>query len=156
MRHLAFCSCLAVLFACAKAEKQPAADTAAAAPEAPAMPAALSLANVTGKWAMRVMADTGSAPLVKFDLVAGADTSGWTFNFPKRKPIPIRIVALAGDSIVTQAGPYESVLRKGVQVTTQNTMRLQNGKLVGITVARYATSAPDSVVRLRIEGTRAP
>jgi hypothetical protein len=35
-------------------------------------------------------------------------------------------------------------------------MRLQDGKLVGITVARYATSAPDSVVRLRIEGTRAP
>jgi hypothetical protein len=34
-------------------------------------------------------------------------------------------------------------------------MRLQDGKLVGETVAHYATSGPDSVASLRMEGTRA-
>jgi hypothetical protein len=89
-------------------------------------------------------------------MIATADNSGWSFNFPKRAPVPIRVLAVAGDSIVTEAGPYESVLRKGVQVTTYSTLRLQDGKLVGSTVARYATSGPDSVLHLRSEGTRAP
>lgn len=163
MRHVAFCSCLAVLVACAKTEKQPAADvaagppadTSAAAPAAPAVPAALAPKDLAGKWAMRATNQGGDTTVVSFELVASADTSGWTFNFPKRKPIPVRIVAAAGDSIVTEAGPYESVLRKGVQVTTQNTLRLQDGKLVGVTIAHYKTSKPDSVVRLRVEGTRA-
>jgi len=160
MRHVVFCSCFAVLFACAKTEKQPAADTgaapASAAPAAPAMPATLSVADLTGKWAIRATAQTKDSTVVNFEMVAGADTSGWTLNFPKRKPVPLRIIAMAGDSIVTEAGPYESVLRKGVQVTTRSTLRLQDGKLVGTSVARYVTRRPDSVVTLRMEGTRAP
>jgi len=65
-----------------------------------------------------------------------------------------RIVDLAGDSIVADAGPYESALRKGVKVTTHSVFRLQDGKLVGTTVAHYATKGADSVLNLRSEGTR--
>ena len=89
-------------------------------------------------------------------MVATADRSGWSINFPNREPIPVRVVAVEGDSIMTEAGPFESVLRKGVQVSTQVVSRLQDGKLVGTTVARYAVSGPDTVARLRFEGTRAP
>ena len=53
------------------------------------------------------------------------------------------------------AGPYESVLRKGVQVKTTTVFRLQDGKLVGTTVAHYTTKGADSVRNLRAEGTRA-
>jgi hypothetical protein len=67
----------------------------------------------------------------------------------------MHVVAVAGDSIVTKAGPFESVLRKGVKVTVQSVNRLQDGKLVGTTIAHYATSGPDSVRNLRFEGTRA-
>jgi hypothetical protein len=159
MRAAAFCSCLAALVACAKTEKQPATDTGAAtptaAPAATATPAALSLSSLAGKWAVRGTTEDAKSTVVTFDMVATADTSGWTINFPNRAPIPARVVALAGDSIVTEAGPYESVIRKGVQVTTRTTLRLQDGKLVGETVAHYATSGPDSVVSLRMEGTRA-
>ena len=159
MRAAAFCSCLAVLVACAKTEKQPATDTGAAtptaAPAATATPAALSLSNLAGKWAFRGTTEDAKSTVVTFDMVATADTSGWTITFPNRAPIPARIVALAGDSVVTEAGPYESVIRKGVQVTTRTTMSLQDGKLAGTTVAHYATSGPDSVVSLRMEGTRA-
>jgi len=46
------------------------------------------------------------------------------------------------------------VLRKGVKVTTHSVFRLQDGKLVGTTVARYTTKGADSVRNLRSEGTR--
>ena len=42
-----------------------------------------------------------------------------------------------GDSIITDAGPYESVLRKGVQVNTRVVSRLRGDKLVGTTTAHY-------------------
>lgn len=160
MRHCtafrALC-CAAALGGCTKAEKQPATDTAAgvaATPVTPA-PAAISLADLAGTWRVRGMSETGESALVTFEINATADPSGWTFNLPNRKPIPVRVTA-AGDSIVTEAGPYESVLRKGVQVTTRGVMRLEGGKLVGTTVARYATAGPDSVLRIRTEGTRTP
>ena len=159
MRYYAFYCCAAVLVGCAKPEQQPAKDTTAeAAPApapAPAAPAGISLADVAGKWAMTTSNEKGDSTLVKYELVATGDPTGWILNFPKRKPVPAR-VAVGGDSIVLDAGPYESVLRKGVQVTTHGVVRLQDGKLVGTTVARYATHGPDSVRTLRTEGTRAP
>ena len=153
MRHLVSCCCAVVLIGCAKSEEQPARDTTAAAL---ATPTTISLGDVAGKWAVRNMTESGDSTLVSFEMVATANTSGWTFNFPNRKPVPVRVVAVDGDSIVTEAGPFESVLRKGVQVRSRTVNRLQDGKLVGVTVARYATSRPDSVLRLRFEGTRAP
>jgi hypothetical protein len=146
---------MAFLVACEKPKEQPAADTTAAAAPAPeaAAPAPISLADVAGKWTMRTMPESGDTTLVTYELVAGSDTSGWVFNFPKRKPVPVRVVA-SGDSLVTEAGPFESVLRKGIQVTTNSVLRLQDGKLVGTTLAHYKTSGPDTLRRLRVEGTR--
>jgi hypothetical protein len=152
MRYFVSCCWAAVLVGCAKPEQQPARDTTAAA--APTPPAGIALADVAGKWAMTTTTEKGDSTLVKYELVATGDTTGWTFNFPKRKPVPAH-VAVGGDSIVLEAGPYESVLRKGVQVTTHSVARLQDGKLVGTTVARYATHGPDSLRNLRLEGTRA-
>jgi hypothetical protein len=155
MRHFLSCCCAAVLVACSKPEQQPAQDTTAtAAPTPPAPPPGISLADVAGKWAMTTMTEKGDSTLLKYELVATADTTGWTFNFPKRKPVPAH-VTVSGDSIVLEAGPFESLLRKGVQVTTHGVARLQGGKLVGTTVARYATRGPDSLRNLRFEGTRA-
>ncbi len=156
MRRLAPCCFVAALVACGKSKEQPAADsTAMAAPEptAEAAPAPLALGDVAGKWTMRTMAADKDTTLVTYEMVAAADGSGWTFNFPKRKPVAVRVQA-SGDSLITEAGPYESALRKGVQVTTNGVLRMQDGKLVGTAVAHYATSGPDSVRQLRIEGTR--
>jgi hypothetical protein len=159
MPRFAFLCCAAVLVGCTKSEDraaddQAAMDTAAAAPETP--PAAtISLADVAGKWKLRSTDEAGGTP-VETDLIATADTSGWTMIGPNRKSIPVRVVAVAGDSIVTEAGPFESFIRKGVQVTTRTVNRLQDGKLVGTIEARYATKAGDSVAVRRSEGTRAP
>jgi hypothetical protein len=94
---------------------------------------------------------------VTYDLKATPDTTGWTITFPNRPPVPVRVVSVAGDSIVTDAGPYPSVLRKGVQVRTRGAFRLQDGKLVGTTVATYTgTKTADSMLTVRSEGTRKP
>jgi hypothetical protein len=150
---------VAVLVGCGKPKEQPAADTTAAAAPAPEAaapaPAPLALTDLAGKWTMRTMPADADTTLITYQLVAGADSSGWVFNFPKRKPVPVRVHA-SGDSLIAEAGPYESVLRKGIQVTTNSVIRLQDGKLVGTTVAHYATSGPDTVRQLRVEGTRAP
>jgi len=155
MRRIVLCCCAVVLAGCNKPkEEKPAMEPAAAPPEAPPAPAPLALADLAGKWTMRTMNATGDSTLVTFQMAATGDTTGWSFNFPKRKPVAIHVMA-GGDSIVLDAGPYESVLRKGLQVTTHSVERLQDGKLVGMTTSHYATKGADSVRQLRVEGTRA-
>jgi hypothetical protein len=156
MRRLMLGCCAVALVGCSKPKEEPPMESTAAAPEAPAAPAPIALADIAGKWSVRTMAETGDSVLVSYELVTSSDTSGWSLNFPKRKPIPMRVVAVAGDSIVTEAGPFESALRKGIKVSVQSVTRLQDGKMVGTTVAHYATTGADSVRNLRFEGTRAP
>ena len=156
MRRLMLGCCAIALVGCSKPKEEPPMESTAAAPEAPAAPAPIALADIAGKWSVRTMAETGDSVLVSYELVASSDTSGWSLNFPKRKPIPMRVVAVAGDSIVTEAGPFESALRKGIKVSVQSVTRLQDGKMVGTTVAHYATTGADSVRNLGFEGTRAP
>jgi hypothetical protein len=129
--------------------------TVAKRPAAPRPARRIALADVAGRWAMRVMLMSGDSTLVLHELVATPERTGWTLHFPNRAPIPVRVVHVAGDSIVTEVGPYESVLREGnVQVTTRGVYRLRNGRLHGTTVARYATAGPDSVLRVRIVGAK--
>jgi hypothetical protein len=65
-------------------------------------------------------------------------------------------VSTSGDSIIVDAGPFESVRRDGVTVRTRAAYRIEGDRMIGTTVARYETSGADSVLRLRTEGTRAP
>ena len=158
MRRIGISCCAVVLLACGKTKDnpamdqaaQPAMDSATVAPT-PAAPAAISLADVKGKWKMKTMAEGSDSTMVEYTLDAG--DAGWTLHFPKRPPVPTKPTA-DGDSIVADAGPYESVLQKGLKVTTHSVFRLQDGKLVGTTVAHYAIKGADSVRNLRSEGTR--
>jgi hypothetical protein len=158
MRRFTLFCCAAMLAACAKSENRAAGesttmDTATAAPETPAAPAAISLADVAGTWKMRTTDEAGGN-VVETEFVATGDTSGWTMTAPKRKPITVRVVAVAGDSLVIEAGPYESFIRKGVQVTTRTVSRLQGDKLVGTVEARYALKGGDSVAMRPMVATR--
>jgi hypothetical protein len=156
---------LAALAGCSSSERR-ADDTAAAVavPESaagsvvatPAAAAPISLAAVAGRWQVRAVPETGDTTATTYVLTATSDTTGWMMAFPDRPPVPLRVVAVAGDSVVIEAGPYQSVRRKGVQVTTNGVMRMDGDRLVGSTVAHYRTSGPDSVLKLRTEGTRRP
>lgn len=157
--------CLVVATACAKADKRSEAEstaamaspsTPAAAPAAaPAAPATLTFGDVAGNWSMRSVPESGDTTATTYVLTATNDSSGWKLAFPKGPTVAARVAA-AGDSIVADAGPYASVRRKGVQVTTHSVFRRQGDRLVGTTVAHYKTSRPDSVLNLRTEGTRQP
>jgi hypothetical protein len=140
--------------ACARSEQQPAADSPAAAMAAPAS-AMLSLGDVAGTWNAVGKREGSDSVLVSYAIKATADTTGWTVTFANGLVVPLHVWSVAGDSMVLHSGPYESVLRKGVQVTTHSVMRLQDGRLVGTVVAHYSGGGPDSVVNIGVTAMRA-
>lgn len=147
------------LVGCAK-KSEPAKDTtatAAATPApAPAPAPTLALSDVAGKWQVRSVPESGTdTTATSYVLTATADTTGWMITFPSGLKVPVH-VTLSGDSVIQHTGPFASQRRKGVKVTTDGAFHLQNGKLVGTTVAHYAKAGPDSVLRLHTEGTKAP
>ena len=151
MRRISLVIAVCAVAACGPKE-EPAADTsAAAAPSAPA----LALADLAGNWTGRLMPQNSDSTLVTFDMVASADPSAWTLTLPNRPPVPVRPV-VDGDSLITDVGPIESVLRKGAQVTTHSVLRLVNGELVGTATSRYQGGTGDSVVTFRQVATRKP
>jgi hypothetical protein len=154
---IAVCLCAAVLAGCAKKDNA-AVDTStmAATTEVATAATPVNLADVAGKWNVRAVPASGTDTTPTNSVItATATTSGWTITFPGRQPIPMR-VTVDGDSIMTEAGPYPSVRRRGAQVTTTGVMRLNGGNLVGSTTAHFKVSTPDSVLVLTTTGTRAP
>ncbi len=149
MQRLVVLGAMVLVMGCTQREAEPAADTMAVAP-APM----LNLADVAGTWDVNVMREGSDSVVVQYQLTATGTTEGWMTVLPNRPPVPLRVTA-AGDSVTMDAGPFESVLRPGVQVTTHSVARMSGGRLVGTTVATYP-SGPDSVVRLRFEGTKRP
>ena len=154
MRRAALLLSVVMLFACAKAENKPDTTAAAAAKATPAAPA-FTLADVAGKWNVVGKNEAGDSTLATYAMTATADTAGWTIAFPNRPVMPAR-VAVMGDSLSVDFGPYESVLRKGVQANTHTVYHLNAGKLNGMTVAHYSVKTADSVRNIRSEATRAP
>ena len=159
--RIAICCCAAVLAGCAKKESASVDSTSAMASSTSSTttsttmaPAPVNLANVAGKWNMRSVPMSGDTSATTYVLTATANTSGWTITFPGRAPIPVK-VSVDGDSIMLAAGPYPSVRRKGVQVTTYGVSRVQNGSMMGTTTAHYKVKSADSVLVLSTTGTRA-
>ena len=151
--HFAIC-CAILLFGCAKTDNQ-ATDTAGAGgADVAAAPGGLSANDLAGTWNVSAVPFSGDTTPTMSVLVATSNTSGWTLKFSNRPPLATR-VSFDGDSVMTETGPYESVRRKGVQVTTTGVYRLEDGVIVGTSIARYATRGVDSVMRLRVTGTRA-
>jgi hypothetical protein len=146
MRRTAAALIALSLTACSRADEAGmSADTAATA---------VPLSAFAGRWTMRAFSEAGDS-IVGYQLTATADTSGWTVTLPGRDPVPAR-VGRAGNLVTLDAGPYESILRPGVQVRTQGTVRLEGDSLVGTTIARYSPAGADSVLRIRVVGRRTP
>ena len=158
MRILALSCCVVGLVACTSRDADVATDTAAGATDTAPAASTLSLADLAGTWNVTATPESGTDTAVtRYTLTATADTTGWTITFPKRpQPVPVRVVAVQGDSVVTEAGPFQSVRRRNVQVSTRNVLRREGDRLVGSTRARYQTTGSDTVLVLRTEATRAP
>jgi len=154
------CTTTILLVSCAK--KEQASTDSAAAPDttsamAPAPAPALALADVAGKWNFRAVPEAGTDTTpTEWVLDAKPDTSGWTMTFTKSGLKVTPSVQTSGDTLMLKAGPFASQRRKGMKVSTESALRVENGKLVGRTTAHYITKDADSVIMLRTEGTKAP
>jgi hypothetical protein len=151
---IAALAALAALAACAAPPAEGRADSAAGEVTVAAK-APLLTADVAGRWRFKAMSYRGDS-LTSYELTATADTTGWSITFPNRPALPLQVVAVRGDSIVTETGPYPSVLRQTVGVRSLRTIhRLEGNEIVGSFTARYETTAPDSVLHGTIVGRRA-
>lgn len=139
-----------VLAACSKAE-QPAADTIP--PSATIPPASASLSDFAGTWDANAMPMGKDTVLTTLQMSATSTMEGWTLKFPNGAQPAVRVVSVAGDSVITEAGPFASALRKGQQVSVHSIFRVRDGKLVGTTHAKYANG---DTATLRIEGSKRP
>lgn len=158
------CSTGLLVVGCAKSEpaKTDSAAGAAAAPATPAAapaaapaPAPIALSDVAGKWQMRSVPESGTdTTATTYVLTASADST-WTMAFPSGLKVPLHVTT-SGDSVIAKTGTFASQRRKGVKVSTDGSFRLQNGKLVGTTIAHYSKPGADSVLRLHTEGTKLP
>lgn len=147
--RLASMALIGLLLACGKADEAPSADSSTLA-LAPA--AGVDLASLAGTWTLRTTPD-GRDTVITSEIAATGTTEGWTMTMPGQQPVPVR-VRVDGDSIMTETGPFPSVLREGAMVTTSAVYRVQDGKLVGTLVARYGGTGADSVMTGRQEATR--
>jgi hypothetical protein len=157
------CCAMLLVAACSGSESRTrtSVETGRAAPSAAdsaavsARTRTIALSAIAGRWNMRAVPERGDTFPTFYVLTATADTAGWSIAFPNQKPIPIRVLSVAGDSIIVEAGPYLSARRRGVQVRTHTVVRRRGEMLVGRVVAHYSAKGPDTLINLRTEGIRA-
>ncbi|HEV2672683.1 MAG TPA: hypothetical protein VGU74_16435 [Gemmatimonadales bacterium] len=113
----------------------------------------VTLAHVAGTWTIESAVKTadGKDTSVTSELVVPADGKSLVTKLTGRDPIPTRIVARGGDSLVTEAGPFQSVVRSGQTVTTRETLHFKGDTLSGTIEAKYASG---DVVKGLIKGAR--
>jgi hypothetical protein len=67
----------------------------------------------------------------------------------------VRVLSMDNDSLVTEIGPYPSAIVKGATVKLVHTnSHVVGDKLTGSAIAHYDRKTADSVVVLRLDGTR--
>ena len=150
---------LAALFVAACSKSEQAADTtksaAGTAAAAPAPAPTLNLADVAGKWNVVATPVEGKDTTSnKYTLTATADTSGWVIEFPSGLKVPLQ-VTVSGDSLLNKTGQFSSQRRKNVKVWTEGSMHVQGGTMTGTSTAHYAGAGADSVLHLKVTGTKA-
>jgi len=93
----------------------------------------------------------GQDTVVSSEVTVSADAKTWMTHLAGRDPIPTRVVAMAGDSVVTESGPFQSVARPGQTVTTHETFHFKGDAAWGAIEARYSNG---DVVKGSVKGTR--
>src|SRR2546429_9741851 len=87
------------------------ATVASAQYTAPAKQGGIKLSDVAGTWDVKSVMGPKDSIVVPSVVTATADGKGWTIKLANRDPIPVRVVAVGGDSVVTEAGADRDVLR---------------------------------------------
>ncbi len=77
--------------------------------------------------------------VVRFTLNNTDTGEGSSVTFPSGEKVVSTSRQISGDSVVSMSGAFKSQVRKGMQVTsTRMVLRMQDGKLVGTSMSKYA------------------
>lgn len=74
-----------------------------------------------------------------------------TVQFPGRPLLTAKVLAAGGDSIKMEIGPYESVVKKGLKVTTTSVGHYKGTTNAGTFTAKYADG---STINGKVSGTK--
>jgi len=106
----------------------------------------------SGTWNGRSTLGANDSVLIIFVLTIAPDGKSATMKVANKNLIPIRVLAVGGDSMVTEAGPYRSIVRPWESVKSlRTTAHLKGDTLKGITEVRYESG---ELVKARTEATR--
>src|SRR5207249_12040676 len=89
-----------------------------------------------------------------FSSKAAPATETYTLSLHDALPIypyPMRIITVGGDSVVTEVGPYPSILRPGQTATTRFVGHYHGSKMTGTFEAHYPSG---DVVKGKVAATR--
>jgi hypothetical protein len=135
--------CTAALLACI---------TAAAEAQKATTPG-IKLADIAGTWYSKTLGPKDSV-LATTVLTTTADGKGWTMAFATGDPVALRVVSSAGDSVVTEAGPFPSRVRQGQTVTLLHSVSHYKGnEMWGTSRAQYSTG---DTLTFKVTATRKP
>ena len=109
--------------------------------------------GAAGTWNGKSMVGPKDSVVTTYALTIAADGKSATMKFANRDPIPTRILAMGGDSMVSEAGPYPSILRPGQTVKSLRTIAHYKGDAMwGTFEAQYGNG---DVVKGKTTATRA-
>jgi hypothetical protein len=120
---------------------------------APAPAPTLSLASIAAIWKVTVKPE-GKDTVVTTYVLNTTDTTDWQFQFPKGKPIALKITGMRGDTLVTETDWFDSAVRPGLKAKSNGLVWMADGKLVGKNTTHYKTTGPDTVRVFDTEGVR--
>jgi hypothetical protein len=141
---------MAVTFTACTAKEAPPADTAAVSDS---LPPGKSLGSIAAIWDVNVRPMEKDSILTTY-ILNTTDTTGWMFAFPDESPVKMRVIDRKGDSLVAEAGPFDSKVMQGLKVRTISRAEFVGNTLSGTVEAHYETTGPDSARTYRIDGTR--
>jgi hypothetical protein len=114
-------------------------------PSAPATtpmsaPMSMKMSDIAGTWDAKTMMGPKDSVVVTEVLTMTADGKAWTMAFPGRADaVPVKVVSMGGDSVVTDAGPYASALRAGQMVTVHMVAHYKGDSMWGTALATYSS-----------------
>jgi hypothetical protein len=98
------------------------------------------------------MVGANDSVLIIFALTIAADGKSATMGFFNQAPVPARTIAVGGDSMVTEAGPYKGILRPWESVRSlRSVAHFKGDTMRGTFEAVYAKG---DTVKGRTEATR--
>jgi len=93
--------------------------------------------GAVGVWENKTMVGPKDSVVASNTTTIGADGKV-TVQFPGRPLLTAKVLAAGGDSVVMEIGPYESVVKKGLKVTTKTVSHYKGNAASGMFEAKYA------------------